>query len=94
MSVTSTGTIKTGSTITLGTDGYKIAAADGKTPIYAAFITVTGPIYANVTEVDGGFSLVVPAGVNGQSYVVLTACTDAVNDDTVAAGPAIVEIDN
>lgn len=94
LSVTSTGTIKAGSTITLGTEGYTLAAADGKTPIYAAFITVTGPVYANVTAVDGGFSLVVPAGVNGQSYVVLTACTDAVNDDTVAAGPAIVEIDN
>ena len=31
---------------------------------------------------------------NGQSYVVLTACKDVVNDDTVAAGPAIVEITN
>jgi hypothetical protein len=94
LTVTSTGAIQTGSTITLGTEGYKLAAADGRTPIYAAFITVTGPVYANVTAIDGGFSLVVPPGVNGQSYVVLTACTDAVNDDTVVAGPAIVEIAN
>jgi hypothetical protein len=37
---------------------------------------------------------VVPAGVNGQSYVVLTTCKEKVNDETVAAGPAIVEISN
>ena len=67
---------------------------DGKTPIYAAFITVTGPIYVNITPVQGGFELVVPEGINGQSYVVLTTCKDKVNDETVAAGPAIVEITN
>jgi hypothetical protein len=94
LTLTTTGTIKSGSTITLATPGYTLAAADGKTPIYAAFITVTGPIYADVTPCDGGFTLVVPEGINGQSYVVLTACTDAVNDSTVAAGPAIVEITN
>ena len=89
-----TGTIKAGSTITLLTDGYKLVAADGKTPVYAAFITATGPIYVDATAVSGGFSLAVPEGVNGQSYVVLTGCKDAVSDDTVAAGPAIVEITN
>lgn len=91
LTVTSTGTITSGSTITLETEGYVL---EGNAPIYAAFITVFGPVYANVTAVDCGFSLVVPAGINGQSYVVLTACTDAVNDDTVVAGPAIVLIDN
>ncbi len=71
-----------------------MAAVDVNTPIYAAFITVTGPIYAVATAVEGGFTAVVPGGVNGQSYVVLTACKDRVTDDTVAAGPAIVEITN
>jgi hypothetical protein len=89
-----TGTIKAGSTVALLTDGYTLAAADGKAPIYAAFITVTGPVYVDATAVDGGFSVVVSEEVNGHSYVVLTACKDAVNDDTVAAGPAIVEITN
>jgi hypothetical protein len=93
-----TGTIKAGSTITLLTEGYTLSAADGKTPIYSAFITVTGPVYVNAIPVDGGFSVVVPAETdglpNGQTYVVLTACKDAVNDDTVTAGPAIVEITN
>jgi hypothetical protein len=34
--------IKTGTTITLLTPGYLVEAADGSSPIYAAFITVTG----------------------------------------------------
>ncbi|KAE8450270.1 hypothetical protein EG329_006698 [Mollisiaceae sp. DMI_Dod_QoI] len=89
-----TGTIASGQTITLLTPGYTLAAVDGNTPIYAAFIAVTGPIYDVATAVEGGFTAVVPGGVNGQSYVVLTACKDRVTDDTVAAGPAIVEITN
>lgn len=87
-------TIKSGDTITLLTPNYTLTPANGQTPLYAAFVTVTGPIYADATPVDGGFSVVVPEGVNGQSYAVLTACQDAVNDDTILAGPAIVEIDN
>lgn len=86
--------IKSGDTITLLTPDYILAPADGKTPLYAAFITVTGPIYTDATPCEGGFSIVVPEGVNGQSYAVLTACKDAVNDDTIAAGPAIIQIAN
>lgn len=94
LALSTTGTIKSGDSIGLLTPGYTLVPADGTTLIYAAFIFVTGPIYANVTSIDGGFSVVVPEGIDGQSYVVLTACTDAVNDNTVAAGPAIVEITN
>lgn len=89
-----TGTIRTGSTITLLTPGYILKPVDGKAPLYAAFITLTGPIFVPATPVDGGFSTKVPAGVEGQSYVVLTSCNETVNDDTVAAGPAIVEVSN
>jgi hypothetical protein len=89
-----TGTIVSGDTITLLTPGYTIAPVDGTSPLYAAFITITGPIYVDATPTDGGFSVVVPAGVNGQSYVVLVSCNDAVTDDTIVAGPAIVEITN
>ena len=52
------------------------------------------------TAVKGGFSLTVPevpegtAPISGQSYVVLTGCNTTVSDDTVTAGPAIVEITN
>ncbi|OJD33918.1 ferritin ribonucleotide reductase-like protein [Diplodia corticola] len=86
-------TIKKGSTVMLSTPGYEVKAADG-VQIYGAFITVTGPVVVEAKSVDGGFTVEVPEGVNGQSYVVLTGCKDAVTDDTVAAGPAIVEITN
>ncbi|KKY25211.1 putative ferritin ribonucleotide reductase-like protein [Diplodia seriata] len=85
--------IKKGSKVMLSTPGYEVQAADG-VQIYGAFITVTGPVTVEATKVDGGFTVEVPEGVNGQSYVVLTGCKDAVTDDTVAAGPAIVEISN
>lgn len=94
LSLGTTGTIKSGDTITLETPGYVLLPQDGKGPVYAAFITVTGPIYADATAVDGGFTVVVPTGINGQSYVVLTGCKDSITDSTVAAGPAIVEITN
>ncbi|EON66339.1 hypothetical protein W97_05436 [Coniosporium apollinis CBS 100218] len=82
--------IKKGSTVMLSTPGYMLKA-ENDAPVYGAFITVTGPIIVNATMVEGGYEVVVPEGVNGQSYVVLTGCADAVNDNTVAAGPAIVE---
>jgi len=91
-----TGTIKSGSSIDLLTSGYTLAPKDGKTALYAAFITVTGPIYALATPINGGFSVTVPVGVNGQSYAVLTACNDAktLADNVILAGPAIIEITN
>lgn len=56
---------------------------------------LTGPTSVDVTAVDGGFKVTVPAGFNGQSYVILTAWKDkAFGDDTVVTGPAIVEITN
>ena len=92
--------ISAGTTITLLTPGYTVKAADGSSQIYAAFITVTGPVFTPATAVAGGFSIEIPmapeggAPINGQSYVVLTGCNTTVTDDTVAAGPAIVEITN
>ena len=52
------------------------------------------------TAVDGGYSFTVPeapegtAPISGQSYIVLTGCNTTVSDDTVAAGPGVVEITN
>lgn len=86
--------IKSGDIITLITPDYTLVPADGKTPLYAAFITVTGPLYTDATPSDDGFTIKVPDGVDGQSYAVLTACQDAVNDETIVAGPAIIEIEN
>jgi hypothetical protein len=77
----------------LSTPGYELTTTEGdNAPVYGAFITVTGPIFVDATKVDGGFTVVVPKGVYGQSYVVLTGCNTSVSDDTVAAGPAIVEV--
>jgi hypothetical protein len=90
-----TGTVKSGDTILLLTEGYRLLPQLGSHSfIYCAFITITGPIFVPTTAVNGGFELVVPAGVNGQTYVVLTGCDQFVNDDTIAAGPAIVEVTN
>ncbi|KAI4285127.1 MAG: hypothetical protein L6R38_000877 [Xanthoria sp. 2 TBL-2021] len=91
-------TVTSGTKITLLTDGYTVKPADGQSQIYAAFITVTGPVFTEATPVEGGFSLTVPtadegkAPVAGQMYVVLTGCNTVVTDETTAAGPAIVEV--
>ena len=81
-----------GSTVTILTPGYLLKPADGVSPIFAAFITVAGPVVVSTKAVDGGFELVIPAGISGQAYVVLTGCNGTVTDDTVAAGPAIIEV--
>ena len=88
---TTTMPVTAGSTVKLITPGNKVVPASGGS-VYAAFITVTGPIFADAKPVDGGFSVTIPKGVNGQSYVVLTGCNEAVTDDTTAAGPAIIEV--
>lgn len=98
VSAPSNGNITAGSEITLLTPGSVVTAADGKSQIYGAFITVTGPVFAPATAVDGGFTLTVPtapngtASISGQTYVVLTGCNTTVTDDTVAAGPAVFEV--
>lgn len=38
--------ITTGTTVTALTPGYTLKAADGSSPVYAAFITVTGPVFS------------------------------------------------
>ncbi|KAM5345116.1 hypothetical protein ACJ41O_010978 [Fusarium nematophilum] len=83
--------IKTGDTVTLLTPGYTLKGAEGQ-KIYAAFIAVTGPTFVEATAVEGGFSVEIPEGFAGQTYAVLTSCKDFVSDDTVAAGPAIVDV--
>lgn len=86
------GNITVGSNITLNTPGYVLKPKNPSASLHAAFISITGPILVDVTPVNGGFSVQVPAGVTGQSYVVLANCGEVVTDDTVAAGPAIIEV--
>ena len=86
------GPIMTGDEIMLATPDYVLKGANGDATIYAAFIAVTGPTFVEAKPVEGGFMVKIPEGFAGQTYAVLTSCKDAVNDDTVAAGPAIIEI--
>ena len=89
------GPIRSGDTILLLTPGFQLWPEDSKGSIYAAFITIAGPIFAVPTVAAGeGYKVTVPQGVNGQTYVVLTGCSEYVNDETIAAGPAIVEVTN
>lgn len=70
--------------------GFK--ASDNK-DLHAAFITVTGPVWAPLSsEGEGKFTVTIPKGVAGQSYVVLTKGNTKATDDTIVAGPAIIEI--
>lgn len=67
------------------------------TKIYAAFITVNGPVFQTATVVDGGNAVMVKIPesmgvIAGQSYVVLTSEDKHVTDDCTLAGPGIVEI--
>ncbi|KAG8528859.1 uncharacterized protein KY384_006548 [Bacidia gigantensis] len=90
--------ITPGKTITLLTPDSIVKPADGSSQIYAAFITVTGPVFAPATATDGGFTVTVPtapeggAPIAGQTYAVLTGCNTTVTDETVAAGPAVFEV--
>jgi hypothetical protein len=61
--------------------------------IHAAFITVTGPIWTPLKSMGGGkFTVTIPEGISGQSYVVLTQGNKQATDDNIVAGPAIVEV--
>jgi hypothetical protein len=61
---------------------------------HAAWATVKGPIFTEALVHSNGksFEVVVPAGVHGQSYVVLTSSGTTVSDSTIVAGPALVEV--
>ena len=61
--------------------------------LYAAFITVTGPVWAPLSsDGEGKFTVTIPKDVSGQSYVVLTKGNSQATDDNIVAGPAIIEV--
>ncbi|KAL4901243.1 hypothetical protein BDW74DRAFT_187873 [Aspergillus multicolor] len=63
------------------------------TDVHAAFITVTGPVWAKAMSAgEGKWTITVPMGVAGQSYVVLTNGDKQATDDNIVAGPAIIEV--
>lgn len=94
LAVTTTGAIVTGQEVEVVTDGYVLAAKSESAKLYAAFVTAGGPVWTNFTMGESGreFVVEVPMGVFGQSYLVLSNCNDTVSDQTVVAGPALLEV--
>ena len=61
--------------------------------VYAAFITVNGPVWADLKpKGNGEFTVTVPEDIMGQSYVVLTKGNKHVTDENICAGPAILQV--
>lgn len=95
LSSTATGPVSAGSTISVKTSNTVLAPGSGSAKLYAAFLTASGPVWADLTpDGDGvGFKVVVPqTGVRGQSYLILCNCKERVDDGTIVAGPAIMEV--
>ncbi|GAB7331110.1 hypothetical protein MBLNU13_g02593t1 [Cladosporium sp. NU13] len=72
-----------------------LSPGSGTAKLYAAFITATGPVFTDLIQAGDGvnFSVKVPAqGVAGQSYLVLCNCAERVDDGTIVAGPAVLEV--
>lgn len=91
---TTPGKVKPGDEINLQTNQYVLAAKNKKAKLHTAFITANGPVWADlVVKKDGmNFRVTIPEGVNGQSYVLLSNCDGVVTDDSVVAGPTLLEV--
>jgi len=94
LAATAAGPATAGSTVQIKSAA-ALAPGSGTAKLYAAFITAGGPVFADLTQAGDGvnFSVKVPAtGVAGQSYLVLCNCGERVDDGTIVAGPAILEV--
>ncbi|MDI1490831.1 MAG: hypothetical protein OHK93_002036 [Ramalina farinacea] len=86
--------------VTFVTYGQNIKVNSDSEPLYAAFLTLSDPVFAPTTRLpnNGGFNTTVPAApegyapINGPTYVVLSSCNTTLTDDTIVAGPATIEI--
>lgn len=91
LTLESTSTVFSGSKVSLVAG----SGFDDSNPsnLHAAFITVTGPIWAPLHyRGDKTFTTTIPDGIAGQSYVVITKGKTQVTDDNIVAGPAIIEV--
>lgn len=94
IAATAAGPVAAGQTVQLKSAA-ALAPGSGTAKLYAAFITATGPVFTDLTQAGDGinFSVKVPAqGVAGQSYLVLCNCAERVDDGTIVAGPAVLEV--
>ena len=96
LAASATGPVNAGATVAFKTASVVLSMKGGSdAKLYAAFITAAGPVYADLVEAGDGvnFSVKVPAvGVDGQSYLVLCNCKEVVDDKSIVAGPAVVEV--
>lgn len=74
-----------------------LAPGSERARLYGAFVSVLGPVFVDLvttttTQGGKGFEVVVPEGIKGQSYFLLSSCKERVTDDTIVAGPVIVEV--
>lgn len=92
LTLATTGTITTGTTITVTTTGYVLAPRNNRAQLYGAFVSILGPVFVDLVPVQGGYQVQVPKGIAGQSYFLLSNCNERVSDDTIVAGPMIVEV--
>ncbi|KAF2431481.1 hypothetical protein EJ08DRAFT_669878 [Tothia fuscella] len=89
--------IVTGSTITLTVvpavaPKMMVKRQDESGIIYAAFAALGGSVFVPTTSISiTEYEVVIPAGINGQSYVALTSGRND-TDGGIIAGPALVEI--
>ena len=65
------------------------------TPVYAVFFSglLKAPVQARITSTNKDYKIdQIPAGVQGQSYVVLSLSNTDFSDESIIAGPAILEV--
>lgn len=94
IAATADGAVSAGSTVQIKS-ATTVLKGSGTAKLYAAFIGPNGPVFADLTEAGDGinFSVKVPTeGVVGQSYLVLCNCGERVDDSTIVAGPAVLEV--
>ncbi|KAI9786356.1 MAG: hypothetical protein M1816_008017 [Peltula sp. TS41687] len=82
-----------GSSSVTFTNAAKMYPAQSGCPIYAAFFSGLEPYIIPVKTVGHDYVIEkLPAGISGQTYVVLTKDPAKATDDTIIAGPAILEV--
>jgi hypothetical protein len=74
-------------------------ASPSNKPLYAAFLTSSGVIFTPLKDVKHGnggsvkAKAMVPPGLLGYIYVLITDDEKAADDNTTMAGPTVVEFD-
>jgi hypothetical protein len=65
------------------------AAHDG--PLYAVFITGSGPVSSRINHNGGKYTAAIPEGLQGYNYLIVSGDATSVADEHTIAGPAVLE---